>query len=176
MIMNKEDIHRQLKEQHQEFMSFLKSTDPAHLHQQKEGKWSALQNVEHLLKSIHVVNPALRKPSILLRSAFGKPNREARTYDELVRRYQEKLNHGAAKAPEQYQARPSEDLDATTLLAQYDQEVHRFLKFIEKVKDRKLDRTLLPHPLLGKLLMREVLYFMHYHTGHHFEAIKKSVA
>lgn len=172
--MDKAQVHQLLKDQHQELVSFLNSLDEAHLHQQKEGKWSALQNVEHLLKSIQVVNPAVRKPSILLRSAFGKPNRPARTYDELVARYQSKLNNGEAKAPKEYQAAPSQDLNGERLIKDYDREVQKFLKFVKQVKDRKLDRTLLPHPLLGKLLMREVLYFMHYHTGHHFEAIRKS--
>ncbi len=173
--MQKSKIYQQLKDQHQEMMSYLHSLDQEQIHQQVDGKWSALQNVDHLLKSVKVVNPAVRKPSILLRSAFGKPNREARTYEALVQRYQEKLKDGKAQSPKEYQAADSKDMDAQSILQDYDNEMQTFLKFVAKVKERKLDRTLLPHPLLGRLLMREVLYFMHYHTDHHLAAIKKSV-
>lgn len=173
--MQKTEIQQDLVNQHKELMTFLNGLSDAEIHHQNDGKWSALQNVEHLLKSIQVVNPAVRKPSILLRSAFGKPNRPARTYEELVQRYQDKLQNGQAKAPEQYVARETVDLNRKEIIDQYDHEVGKFLNFVAKVKDRKLDRTLLPHPLLGKILMREVLYFMHYHTEHHFTAIKKSV-
>lgn len=173
--MQKTEIQQALIMQHQALMDFLNGLSDVQIHHQKDGKWSALQNVEHLLKSIRVVNPAVRKPSFLLRSAFGKPNRPARSYEELVQRYQEKLNFGQAKAPEQYVARETVDLNRQEIIDQYNQEVEKFLNFVSKVKERKLDRTLLPHPLLGKILMREVLYFMHYHTEHHFTAIKKSV-
>jgi len=174
--MQTAQVAQQLSEQHQELLIFLKSLTEEQLHQQKEGKWSVLQNLDHLLKSIKMVNPAVRKPSIVLRSAFGKPNRPARSYEALVSRYQERLAGAEADAPREFQAQASEALNREVIIAEYDKEVQRFLKFIHKVKESKLDRTLLPHPLLGKLLMREILYFMHYHTDHHFIAMKKSAA
>ncbi|MGB0978694.1 MAG: DinB family protein [Croceimicrobium sp.] len=172
--MNKAEMRLKLESQHQDLMSFLKNMKEEQIHIQKDGKWSAIQNVDHLLKSIKVVNSAVHKPSILLRSAFGKPNREARSYEGLVQRYRERLADRTADAPKEYQAADPKELDVPTVLKEYDKEVQRFLKFVKKVKDRKLDGTLLPHPLLGKLLMREILYFMHFHTNHHFEAIKKT--
>lgn len=171
--MSKSEIYSMLKSQHQELMSYLSDLNEVQMHHIQDGKWSVLQNIDHLLKSLKVVNPAVRKPSILLRSAFGKPNRAARTYEGLVKRYREKLSDGKAQSPEEYQAAPSQEMDRQEVLADYDREMQKFLKFVNSVKDRKLDRTLLPHPLLGKLLMREVLYFMHFHTQHHFEALKK---
>jgi hypothetical protein len=36
-----------------------------------------------------------------------------------------------------------------------------------------LDTYILPHPLLGKLTLREMLYFTTYHVQHHQELIKK---
>ncbi|WP_421752804.1 DinB family protein [Croceimicrobium sp.] len=174
--MNRAEILDKLRTQHQALMAFLGDLNENQIHQQKEGKWSALQNMDHLLKSIQVVNPAVRKPGFLLRQAFGRPNREARTYDGLVQRYQERLQGAEAKAPKQYEAADSRQLNRQEVLKEYDQEVQRLLQYLGKVKEAKLDRTLLPHPLLGKLLMRELFYFMHYHTSHHWEAIKKSVA
>lgn len=159
--MNKAEILDKLSAQHQDLMAYLSKLDEDQIHQQKEGKWSALQNMDHLLKSIQVVNPAVRKPGFLLRQAFGRPNREARSYEGLVQRYQERLQNAEAKAPKQYEAADSRQLNREEVLKEYDQEVQRLLQYLGKVKEAKLDRTLLPHPLLGKLLMRELFYFMH---------------
>lgn len=37
-----------------------------------------------------------------------------------------------------------------------------------------MSTLLLPHPLLGKLTVREFGYFTHYHTEHHFKNIQKA--
>lgn len=171
--MEKSQIHTLLKSQHEELLQFIQRLSDEEIHLQKEGKWSALQNMDHLLKSAQAVNPAVRKSSIVLRAAFGKPNREARTYEGLVQRYQERLAKAELAPPKQFRAEDSKALNRIKVMEDYDAEVQKFLRFVRSVKERKLDRTLLPHPLLGKLLLREILYFMHYHTDHHYRAIKK---
>ena len=42
-----------------------------------------------------------------------------------------------------------------------------------KWKDSQLDQYLAPHPLLGKLTLRELCYFTIYHTEHHLHIIKE---
>lgn len=39
--------------------------------------------------------------------------------------------------------------------------------------DPQLDQYLAPHPLLGKLTLRELGYFTIYHTEHHLNIIKE---
>jgi hypothetical protein len=39
--------------------------------------------------------------------------------------------------------------------------------------ERQLDRIRLPHPVLGKLSVREMLFFTLYHNQHHIEAVKR---
>ena len=174
--MDKQEIYLKLVEQHQELKTYVSNLSDTALLQQKEGKWSALQNIDHLLKSLQIVNRAVRKPAFLLRRLFGKPNRAARTYDELVQRYREKSAQATIPPPERFAARQATALHREEVLRQYDKEAQKFFKFVKRVKDAKLDGTLVPHPLLGKLILRELLYFMHFHTGHHLEAIKKSAS
>ncbi|NBX80802.1 MAG: DinB family protein, partial [Flavobacteriales bacterium] len=38
-----------------------------------------------------------------------------------------------------------------------------------------LDKYVLPHPLLGKLTLREMLCFTIYHVKHHVEIIKRDL-
>jgi hypothetical protein len=38
---------------------------------------------------------------------------------------------------------------------------------VEGFSEQQLDLLILPHPLLGKLTLREMIYFTIYHAGHH---------
>lgn len=58
------------------------------------GKWSPAQQLDHILCSVGPVHLALDLPKWLLRMAFGKPNRSTRSYEEVVRRYEDKLAAG----------------------------------------------------------------------------------
>ena len=43
----------------------------------------------------------------------------------------------------------------------------------KKWKDAQLDQYIAPHPLLGKITVRELCYFTIYHTQHHLNIIKE---
>ncbi len=45
---------------------------------------------------------------------------------------------------------------------------------LEKFDEIERDTYILPHPLLGKLTIREMLYFTIYHVAHHKELVMKS--
>jgi|SRR5882672_10633400 len=47
---------------------------------------------------------------------------------------------------------------------------------IEKQSEADLDKYILLHPLLGKLILREMLYFTIHHNEHHLELLKSRVA
>lgn len=42
---------------------------------------------------------------------------------------------------------------------------------IDKLDEEELDNYILPHPLIGKTTIREMLYFTIYHVQHHHKAI-----
>jgi hypothetical protein len=46
---------------------------------------------------------------------------------------------------------------------------------VNHFSEDQLDTLLLPHPLLGKLTLREMLYFTIYHVGHHEKSIRESI-
>jgi DinB superfamily len=48
-------------------------------------------------------------------------------------------------------------------------------KKLEKLSEEELDTYLLPHPLLGKLTFREMLYFTAYHAEHHHLIAKRDL-
>jgi len=135
-------------------------------------KWSMAENLEHLILSVKPLNLAFRLPKFAL-LFFGKPNRPIRTQDELVRKYLSKLDAGgragSAFVPELKQ------VDKRLLIQSFENENKRFINSLTKWSEEDLDRYLLPHPLLGKLYLREMLYFTIYHTQHHLRAIKRLI-
>jgi len=42
--------------------------------------------------------------------------------------------------------------------------------------EEDLDKLILPHPLLGKLTLREMMYFTIYHVQHHQRIVERNLA
>jgi hypothetical protein len=134
-------------------------------------KWSVGQNVEHLIKSLSPVNLALLLPGFVLRFQFGKPNRKPRTYQELVNRYHEKLQAGG-RASARFIPPPVLWVDKDKKVTAFIHETNTMTKRLNSWSESQLDSYLLPHPLLGKLTLREMLFFSGYHIEHHLKLLK----
>jgi len=134
-------------------------------------KWSAGQHLDHMIRSVKPLNLAYRLPSFVLRIAFGKPNRQTRNYEALVERYKTKLSKGAvatgAFVP------PLVKLSGKTkLLNEFTRQNNKLCNVLQKYNEANLDRYLLPHPLLGKITLREMMFFTVYHNEHHLQILK----
>ena len=57
------------------------------------------------------------------------------------------------------------------LVEQFERKHAKFVHKIMKISEKQADLCLLPHPLLGKITYREMLYFTLYHIGHHHHSI-----
>lgn len=137
-----------------------------------EGKWSIAENFDHLIKSGAPVASGLKMNKLMLR-ALGKPNRSARTYEGLVKRYREKLGEGGVAGGE-FLPNNSDDFHKGEMLKNWKMVKEKLMERTEKKwSEKDLDDYLMPHPLLGKLLVREMLFFTIFHTGHHLKAIER---
>jgi DinB family protein len=134
-------------------------------------KWSIAQNVDHLTKAVKTTRLAYALPKIFIRTLFGKANRPSKTYEELVARYKQKLAQGG-KASGRYLPK-THFTKKLALIQTWQKENENYLEAVElKWKDDQLDHYIAPHPLLGKLTLRELCYFTIYHAGHHLNIIK----
>jgi hypothetical protein len=127
------------------------------------GKWSAAENMQHLFLSVKPLVGLFGKPELMLQ--FGKCNRPAMDYDELVNLYHEKLKSFASSGIVN-----SVDGISPTQAAQIENLHSIHQKFLERaavLPENILDEYQIPHPLMGLLSVREFLYFTHYHTGYH---------
>ncbi|HYC88509.1 MAG TPA: DinB family protein [Thermoanaerobaculia bacterium] len=133
--------------------------------------WSPADNVRHLAKSIRPVTKALRLPRFVLRLMFGAPKHASRTYDALLEFYRSKLTGGNDAG--RFAPSPRAFTDPSEVLALQEQANRELRAAIERWPEKALDRYQLPHPLMGKLTVREMLFFTLYHQLHHMDGVKR---
>jgi hypothetical protein len=173
-MMNKETIKKELTEKHKEFVDYINSlSDNDILNAKNNQKWSAGQHLEHIYLSVRPVNMALLLPKIFMRLFFGKPT-EKRTYEQLVNDYQNALKNGG-KAGALYIPKSVSISKKQNLIINLTKLVVALNRKIDKISEEDLDKHNLPHPLIGKTTIREMLYFTIYHVQHHQKAIKENL-
>ena len=170
--MNKEELILKIKQNSKSVQDQIASLTEEELNKEKVEKWSAIKHLDHLLRSVQPLNKALKIPLPGLRILFGQLNRKGRSFDELVAKYHLKLSEGG-KASGRYI--PSGRLASEKVLSQFKEQNKQLCKTLSKWKEEDLDRFLLPHPLLGKLTIREMIYFTIYHMEHHLKLMKDSM-
>ena len=170
-ILTKEEIKKGWSEALKTVSDYLQNISPEDFEKRETEKWSIAQNLDHLIRSTKPIVKALGTSKFALK-LLGKPKGPSRSYNEIVKTYHE----GLASLPiRQGQFGPPEALEMSQseYIEFWDSVGNRLNERLEKWKETDLDKYVLPHPLLGKLTIREILFFTIYHTYHHMEAIKK---
>jgi uncharacterized damage-inducible protein DinB len=133
--------------------------------------WSPSDNVDHLIKAHEPVAQALRLPKIALRAMFGKPDRSSMSYEKLCQAYREEIANGAQASgrylPDQGNLDSHSERKKAELLDHFAKVSSGLVASSETWNDSELDDYLLPHPILGKLTIREILFFTVYHNLRH---------
>jgi hypothetical protein len=117
------------------------------------------------------LNKALRVPKFILNWKFGKMNRSSRSNEEILEKYTKELSKGFS-FPNPFGPKNKSDLHREKLIEEYQIETKRLIGSINNWNEDELDIYVLPHPLLGKLSIREMLYFTCLHTDHHYNTIR----
>lgn len=168
------ELTKRLQEAANDLNLYCSSLSGEKFFHQPGDKWSPAQQVKHLLTSAEMTRLAYVLPKFMIRFIGGKPNRPSRSYDELVAKYNLKLEKGG-KASGRYVPKPiPESYGQKKLLEQFNRSMQQFANTLQKNwTDPKLDQYLAPHPLLGKITLRELCYFTIHHTYHHLNSIQK---
>ena len=173
--MEKEAVVNLLEEKHQQLFSWLKNQPEDIFEKGPEQKWTTGQHIDHLVNSIKQVNKALSYPKFILKHKFGVANRAVRSYDEIVKKYQDKLskNQERAKQFNIHIKTPSEK-KFKQLLSTLQIQNKKLQDKTQRWRDKDLDTIILPHPLMGKMPVREIIMWTAYHTQHHADILKEN--
>jgi uncharacterized damage-inducible protein DinB len=139
--------------------------------------WSARDNLDHLNKSVGPVVTALRLPKFLPAILFGKAIKPSRTFEQIKETYQGKLAEGAEAGgryvPDKVEMPSNAEQQKQELLQKWTNVSDKLVKALDKWSEGDLDKYRLPHPILGKLTVREMLLFTLYHNTHHVNNVRK---
>lgn len=172
--MDKEEIANLIDAKHSELISWLEQQPNETWSQGPEGKWTQGQQALHLLQSIIPLNNALSLPKFLIRYKFGKANRSVRDYDTIVNRYHERLKDAKGKTFKGSQNMKIPEIDEKQYILNRLQTESKKLQYkTKKISDKNLDKLILPHPLMGKMPIREIIMWTAHHVEHHTKTLKE---
>jgi len=110
-----------------------------------------------------------------LKYKFGTNNRDNRTYNQIVQKYQDKLADNPGVVANISKKIPTIKLtDKISYVSKLEKEKIKLIKVFQKWTERDLDTFLLPHPLLGRMTIREIVIWTAYHTEHHYKILKSN--
>lgn len=173
--MKKAEVIEVLNEKHQVLYEWLDTHPVEKWVEGPQGKWNTGEHIVHLIQTANAINKALWLPKFFLKYKFGVNNRANRTYEEIIKKYQDKLakNPGVV-APISRNMPSISTANKTTYISNLEKEKLKLIKLFKKWKEHDLDTYLLPHPLLGRMTIRELILWTAYHVEHHYKILKTS--
>ncbi|TAG88332.1 MAG: DinB family protein [Bacteroidetes bacterium] len=169
----RETLLQQIKKNHFDFVEYINTLTEEQFLSSKNQKWTAGQQLEHLVISIKTFANGITDKSTLL-AKFGKLTRLRLDYENIVKDYKNVLSNGG-KAPEFF-------LPKNVELAQKDNLIKDIGKYIERLEnnflqytDDEIDTIAIPHPLLSLISIGEMCHILTYHVLHHQLQIKENL-
>jgi hypothetical protein len=162
-----------------DFFSSLRDDEFVH---RVHDAWTPAEHLHHLNISVSAVARALGYPKLLPRILFGRARGPSRTFETVRDTYRDTYREllaggggatGAYIPPRDDPAPGDVPARREALLARWGRVNARLRSGAESWTEAHLDRIRLPHPLLGKLTVREMLFFTLYHNAHHVAAAKR---
>lgn len=171
-----EEMRAALKRQGEELAATLEELPLEEFFAPQGTFWSPAEHLRHLIKSVRPLARALRIPKALLLLRFG-PSLQGSRPPEVVRdRYLELLAAGGKAGPFGPSSRVP-DLSPEDWRREIFKSWRKVMAALHEATaswgEVALDRLRLPHPLIGKLTVREMLLWTHYHNHHHLSRIQE---
>lgn len=172
--MDKQQITERLRSGHSEFADFVATLTKEQFEFRNADKWTAGEQLEHIIRSAAPLATALELPRFIPQLIFGASSGSSRSYEEIVSIYRDALAAGG-KASGRFLPEPIPFEKRSQLFETLDRTLDSLLKAVAKFDEPQLDSIRLPHPLIGKLTVREMMYFTIYHVGHHLNAVRANL-
>jgi hypothetical protein len=175
----RDEIIAQFVDLHQQTLRFWSGFDTSTFVAPIGDGWSPANHVRHLTKAMRALTRGLLIARFKLLLRFGWTLRGSRTYDEIRETYLSRLP--AFKGSNPFAPRLVDVIDdpetwRNSVMLQYDTSLHELTSAITKWSERSLDHFRLPHILMGKLTVREMLFFVLYHNLHHVNGVTRKLS
>lgn len=172
--MTKSEILHLLPQKHREFSDYILSLSDQEFLASANGKWTPGQHFDHIRRSVRPLALLRILPKFIVGLIFGRANRPSKDYEGLVRKYLSVLEQGG-KASGAFIPKTVTPAEKESIKRELLQSVNTLVRGVQKYSEQQLDTFILPHPLLGKLTLREMLYFTLYHVEHHQAGARRNL-
>lgn len=163
-------IQNQLQAECRVFIAWVDGLSAEQFSEQVAGKWSVAEVLQHLYLSARPIVRLMTGHREVL-SQWGLVETPSRSYNDIAVAYQIILETGA-KAPAALSPRPEDvQVEKSELVARFAGVYDALTAVLESWSGSELDNYYIPHPVLGKLTIREMLYFTSIHTRHHLRLL-----
>ena len=178
---SKKELIKDVESIFQDTTSWIESQPEENFNKEMvKGKWTSAGHLYHLIKTSKGVTKGFSMPKLVLRMTFGVNNRTERTFEEQYQKYISKLeeilkNTGKQARPSnEYLPKEGREFDKDELLSRFEESKQNFIQAFEKISEKDLGKFVIPHPLIGKLTLREFTYFIIFHTKHQLDNLKEN--
>lgn len=144
--------------------------------------WSPADYLKHLILSVKPLAKAVSLPIEQVEALFGRAAHPSRPYEIITALYQARLSEGfraednQGVLPVTYRFPEGlEDMQAY-LVNTWNDANERLLRAVQTWAETDLDSYQLPHPAVGMLTIREMLYFTLHHNTTHWHDIERAGA
>lgn len=173
-VPTKDELTQELRKSFEETINWIEAQPEEHFNRVfLAGKWTMAGHLYHLLKTTKATTKGMAMPKLGLRTMFGKSNREERTYQGMMEKYEGTLASGPVKSPSNYEAASGRTFDRSALLSRFEGELEDLVQALAKWKEEEMSIYVLPHPAIGRCTIREFVYFTILHTYHHLNILKE---
>ncbi len=173
--MNKEEIIIQLQKTHQQFIeTVLGLDDDAFMFAWQGEKWTAGQQLLHIYQSVAPLNKFLSAKATDIKTMFGIADNPSKNYAELVESYNTALGAGVTIASNFF-PKSVELAEREAIIEKLKMAVSTLTSLTAVFSEQEIEEISVPHPLLGKLTLREMLYFTIHHATHHHKMTNLSL-
>lgn len=144
--------------------------------------WSAEGYLKHLILSVKPLAKGINLPPAQLEKMFGLSDGASRSYAEIVATYQARINDGmkaenySPVVPVSYRMPEGITDEKEYLLQTWNDGNNRLLSAIEQWDEQSLDRYQLPHPAIGTITVREILFFTIHHNTLHWGDMRNAAS
>jgi hypothetical protein len=176
--LTREDLVSALTASETDVADFFASLTPDELVLRVESAWTPTEQLAHLNTVVSAIAKGFAVSRFILRIRYGRARGPRRSHTALRDDYRALLAAGGRAAgpfePSRQDLSPAQsEAHRQALLARWTRVNGRLQKALELWDEKHLDTIRLPHPLLGKISAREMIYFTVYHSEHHVAATRK---
>ena len=169
VLTNRRAIVEALEAAHEEAVVYWARFETSRFFAAMGAHWSAADHVRHLTRSMASILPVLRIPRLALRVAFGAPTEPPRSIEQIRSSYVAALAAGGTAgrfAPSPEKA-TRDQVRRDKIMDTHSETLRGLTQAMERWSEAELDAYRLPHPLLGRLSVREMMFFTLLHNRHH---------